>query len=121
MRWKREYADEMMRAFDQDAATLDDLLDFASEYAAAEICDRTLSRIERHIRQQTLPDDEILNMAGRALAIVISGVFADDAGFVSRKKQQVSDMADRLGHRLKEKDPDGAWNTALQLVRGMCE
>lgn len=120
MRWKREYGDALMRRFDRDADALDDILEFASEYADAEICDRALSRIERHIRQETLPDDEILNMAGRMLALVSSGAFDENEGFVNRKKQQASDMADRLEHRLNENEAEGEWRKALELIRKMC-
>lgn len=120
MRWKREYADDMMRRFDRDAAVLDEILDFTAEYAAAEVCDRALSRIERHIRQETLPDADILNMAGRMLALLTSGAFDDQVGFVERKKQQVSDMADRLEHRLNENAGEGEWRRALDLIRKMC-
>jgi len=120
-RWKREYGDILMRRFDQDASVLDDILDFAAEYGAMELSDRELSRIERHIRQESLPDAEILNMSGRMLALITSGAFDDNEGFVSRKKQQVSDMADRLEHRLNANEAGGEWQKALQLIRRMCE
>ena len=81
---------------------------------------RALQRIERHIRQQTLPDVEILNMAGRTLALITSGAFAQSEGFVERKRQQVSDMADRLEKRLSESQPEGEWEKAMQLIRQMC-
>lgn len=119
-RWKREYGDTLMRRFDQDSAALDDILELAAEYAMPELSDRALQRIERHIRQQTLPDAEILNMAGRALALITSGAFAQSEGFVERKRQQVSDMADRLEKRLSESQPGGEWEKAMQLIRQMC-
>lgn len=121
MRWMRDYGDILMRRFDQDSDALDDLLNLSAEYAMDDLLSRALQRIERHIRQETLPDAEILDMCGRTLALLVSGRFGDNPGFVQRKKEQVSDMADRLEHRLSESDSDGAWNDALALIRRMCE
>lgn len=120
MRWMRDYGDILMRRFDQESEVLDDLLDHCAEYALDDLLSRSLQRIERHIRQETLPDAEILDMCGRTLALLVSGRFDENPGFILRKKEQISDMADRLEHRLSESDPDGAWNDALALIRRMC-
>lgn len=120
MSWIRDYAQSLMLRFNRDALTLDALLTLAGEYAMDDLVSRVLERIERHIRQQTLPDAEIMNMAGRVLALLVSGAFADNPGFVQRKKQQISDMAERLAYRLESAD-DGSWQEALRLIRGMCE
>lgn len=121
MRWVRAYGDELMRRFDQDSAALEDILNLISEYAMMGLADRALQRVERHIRQQTLPDAQILNMVGSFLATIGSGVFAEDESFVRRKQEQAADMADRLQHRLEESDPDGAWIKGMELIRTMCE
>lgn len=121
MRWMRDYGDALMRRFDQDSEALDELLNLSAEYAMDDLLGRALQRIERHIRQETLPDAEILDMCGRTLALLVGGRFDENPGFILRKKEQVSDMADRLEHRLSESDPDGAWNDALALIRRMCE
>lgn len=118
-RWVRDYAQSLMLRFNRDAQTLDALLLLAGEYAMDDLVSRVLERIERHIRQETLPDAEILNMAGRVLALLVSGAFAENALFVERKRQQVSDMADRLELRLQEAG-EGEWQEALRLIRMMC-
>lgn len=117
--WIRDYAQSLMLRFDRDALVLDKLLALAGEYALVDLVSRVLERIERHIRQQTLPDAEILNMAGRVLALLVSGAFADNEGFVQRKKQQISEMADKLEARLAETG-EGEWQNALHLIRSMC-
>lgn len=121
MRWVRAYGDELMRRFDQDSTALEDILNLISEYAMMGLADRALQRVERHIRQQTLPDVQILNMVGSFLATIGSGVFAEDESFVRRKQEQALDMADRLQQRLEESDPDGAWKKGMELIRTMCE
>jgi len=118
--WIRDYAQSLMLRFNRDALILDKMLILAGEYAMDDLVSRVLERIERHIRQQTLPDAEILNMAGRVLALLVSGAFADNEGFVQRKKQQIADMADRLALRLEAAGKDG-WQEALRLIRSMCE
>lgn len=118
--WIRDYAQSLMLRFNRDALALDALLTLAGEYALDDLVSRVLERIERHIRQQTLPDAEIMNMAGRVLALLVSGAFADNPGFVQRKKQQISDMAERLAYRLESAEDD-RWQEALRLIRGMCE
>jgi len=118
-RWVRDYAQELMLRFNRDAQALDNLLILAGEYGMDDLTSRILERIERHARQQTLPDGEILNMAGRVLALLVSGAFAGNEGFVQRKKQQVSDLADRLAQRLEQTGADG-WQDALRLIRSMC-
>ena len=120
MAWARDYGDALIRRFDREPEALDELLALSAEYASSELIDRTLQRIDRHIRQQTLPDHEILDMAGRALAMLTSGAFDGSGGFVSRKRAQVSEMADRLEQRLAQAQPDGDWRRALELVRSMC-
>lgn len=121
MRWVRAYGDELMRRFDQDSTALEDILNLISEYAMMGLADRALQRVERHIRQQTLPDVQILNMVGNFLATIGSGVFAEDESFVRRKQEQALDMVDRLQQRLEESDPDGAWKKGMELIRTMCE
>lgn len=120
-RFKREYADGLMRRFDHDPAALDDILNLCAEYALDDLLSRALQRVERHIRQQTLPDEEILNMCGRTLALLVSGRFDENPGFVERKKQQISDMADRLEARLSESSAEGIWSEALAMIRKMCQ
>ena len=117
--WVRDYGDQLMRRFDRDPEALDELLILSAENASAELIDRALQRVERHIRQETLPDQEILDMAGRALAMLNSGAFDGSGGFLGRKRAQISDMADRLEHRLMEAQPDGDWRRALELIRSM--
>lgn len=118
--WIRDYAQGLMLRFNRDALTLDALLTLAGEYAMDDLVSRVLERIERHVRQQTLPDGEILNMAGRVLALLVSGAFAENEGFVRRKKQQILDMAERLRSRL-EQTGDGSWQEAMRLIHSMCE
>ncbi|MDO5324489.1 MAG: DUF975 family protein [Clostridia bacterium] len=120
LRWLREYANALMLRFSREPETLDEILDLASEYAMDDLLTRALERIDRHIRQQSLPDVEILNMAGRVLALVVSGTFDEHPDFMRRRREQVSDMADRLEVRLREQNPDGDWQRTLQLVRQMC-
>lgn len=118
--WIRDYAQALMLRFNRDALALDKLLLLAGEYGMDDLTSRILERIERHVRQQTLPDAEILNMAGRVLALLVSGAFADKEGFVQRKKQQIVDLAERLEQRLEQAGADG-WQDAMRLIRSMCE
>ena len=119
--WLREYGDEQMRRFDREPEAFERLLALLAEYGSEELADRTLSRVDRHIRQETLPDGEILDMAGRMLAVLNSEVFAESEGFTDRKRAQIADMADRLEKRLREREPDGDWRHALELIRRICE
>lgn len=118
-RWKREYADGLMRRFDREPAALDDLLNLCAEYALDDLFSRALQRVERHVRQESLPDAEILNMCGQALALLVSGRFDENPGFVSRKKEQISDLADRLEARLSGGEDTG-WTEAMEMIRKMC-
>ena len=120
LRWLREYANALMLRFGREPETLDEILDLAAEYAMDDLLTRALERIDRHIRQQSLPDAEILNMAGRVLALVVSGTFDEHPDYLRRRREQVSDMADRLEARLRETNPDGDWQRTLALVRSMC-
>ena len=120
MAWVRDYGDGLMRRFDREPEVLDELLTLAAEYESETLIDRTLQRIERHIRQETLPNAEILDMAGRALAMLTSGAYDGSGGFLGRKIDQVADMADRLEQRLMREQPDGDWKRAMELIRGMC-
>ena len=120
LRWLREYANALMLRFGREPEALDEILDLAAEYAMDDLLTRALERIDRHIRQQSLPDAEILNMAGRVLALVTSGTFDEHPDYLRRRREQVSDMADRLEARLRETNPDGDWQRTLQLVRSMC-
>lgn len=117
--WRRGYVDELMRRFDTDPAALDDIIALAGEYGMDDLADRALGRIDRHIWQNTLSDAEILNLLGRMLSLLQAESFAAQMGFVSRKKRQILDMAERLERRLNETDPDGAWRDAMQTVREM--
>ena len=118
--WKRDYANLLMRRFDGDPDALDDLLSLAAEYALDDLADRMLMRISRHARQKTLPAGQVLNMVGRMLAMLTSGAFAANEGFVGRKKAQIKEMADGLEERLAAENPDGDWQQAMKLVREMC-
>ena len=118
--WLRRYGNELIVRFSHDPGTLDEILDLAAEYAMDTLLIRALERIDRHIRRQSLPDVEILNMAGRALALATSGTYDEHPDFVQRRKEQVSDMADRLEARLREQEPGGDWQRTLALVRQMC-
>ena len=120
LRWLREYANALMLRFSREPEALDEILELAAEYAMDDLLTRALERVDRHIRQQSLPDVEILNMAGRVLALVVSGTFDEHPDYVRRRREQVSDMADRLEVRLREQSPDGDWQRTLQLVRQMC-
>ena len=120
LRWLREYANALMLRFSREPEALDEILELAAEYAMDDLLTRALERIDRHIRQQSLPDVEILNMAGRVLALVVSGTFDEHPDYVRRRREQVLDMADRLEARLRETNPDGDWQRTLQLVRQMC-
>ena len=95
-RWMRDYADQLIRRFDRDAETLSGILRLASEYAHSEILDRALMRIDRHVRQQTLPAEEILGMAGRALALIKSGRFDENPGYAERKSAQIAEIVSRI-------------------------
>ena len=117
--WRRGYVDELMRRFDTDPAALDDIIALAGEYGMDDLADRALGRIDRHIWQNTLSDAETLNLLGRMLSLLQAESFAAQMGFVSRKKRQILDMAERLERRLNETDPDGAWRDAMQTVREM--
>ena len=120
LRWLREYANALMLRFSREPEALDEILELAAEYAMDDLLTRALERIDRHIRQQSLSDVEILNMAGRVLALVVSGTFDEHPDYVRRRREQVSDMADRLEVRLREQNPDSDWQRTLQLVRQMC-
>lgn len=119
-KWRRDYADQLMHRFDRDSDALDDLLALSSEYALDDLADRLLQRISRHIRQNSLPADQILNMLGRTLAMLTSGAFAGNEGFVGRKKAEIEGMANGLDEILKAQDPEGEWQKAMHLVREMC-
>lgn len=118
--WRREYGNELMRRFSSDADALDELLTLESEYSMDGLTDRMLERVERHIREESLDAETILNMAGRILAMLNSGAFDADAGFAARKRAQIAGMADRLEERLQREDPNGDWRRTLELIRGMC-
>ncbi len=119
-RWKREYASRLMQSFDQEPEILGDLLALAAEYAMDDLLSRALERIERHIRQQTLPCAKILDMCGQVLAVLTSGAFDGNEGFIWRRKQQILDMANRLEVSLEQDPGDGAWRESLNYIRQMC-
>lgn len=118
--WLLQRGNALILRFSREPEALDEILDLAAEYALDELLTRALERIDRHIRQQSLPDTQILNMAGRVLALVMSGIFDEHPDFVQRRKAQVSDMTDRLEVRLREQEPGGDWQKTLALVRSMC-
>ena len=118
--WLLQRGNWLILRFSREPEALDEILDLAAEYALDELLTRTLERIERHIRMQSLPDAEILNMAGRVLALVLSGVFDEHPDYMQRRQAQVADMADRLEARLREQNPGGDWQKTLALVRSMC-
>lgn len=119
-RWKREYASRLMYSFDQEPDILKDILALAAEYSMDDLLSRALERIERHIRQQTLPWSEILNMCGQVLATLTSGAFDENEGFVQRRKQQILEMADRLEEYLQQEPGDETWRQSLDYIRQMC-
>lgn len=120
-RWVQEQGKLLMQRFSHDPAALDELLPLIAEYGMDDLLDRALERIARHIRQETLGGEELIGMLGRALALAVSGVFADRESYVERKKAQIKDMADRLGYSLEKDDPDGDWRASLKLLREMCQ
>ena len=107
-RWKREYADALMRRFDQESEMLDNILALCVEYGMDDLANRALQRIDRHIRQQTLPDEQILDMCRRICPHLHS-------------KNQLLDMLARLEARLCESAPSGSWQQTLSEIRSMCE
>lgn len=119
-RWKRDYAQQLMRRFDKDASALEDLILLCEEYAMDSLADRALQRIDRHIRERSLPAAQVLDMAAQMLRLLDSGAFAENPGFAQRKKQQIWDMADRLEAILKEEDPDGDWYAPMMRLRMGC-
>ena len=106
-RWKREYADNLMRRFDQESDMLDNILALCMEYGMDDLANRALQRIDRHIRQQTLPDAQILDMCSRICPLL-------------NNKAQLLDMLARLEARLTESDPNGNWQQILSQIRNMC-
>lgn len=118
--WIRDYAQQLMMRFSGGELLLDDLLSLAGEYAMDDLVNRVLERIDRHIRQNTLPEEEILNMLGRVLAVLVSGAFAGSEGFVERKKAQIADMADRLEELIEDSGREGDWRDTLKRIREMC-
>lgn len=119
--WKRDYVSTLMQRFDGDPSALDDIIALADEYGMDDLADRALGRIDRHIYQQTLPDPEILNLLGRMLTLLQSQSFAEQTGFVMRKRQQILGMATRLEQRLNADDPDGSWKDMLHVVKEMAQ
>lgn len=105
-RWLREYGDALMRRFDQDPDALDALLQLVSapperadsnrEYAMEEYFSRALQRIERHARQKTLPEEHILGMCERAIALLAQGRFRENPSYADRKAAQIYSLADSL-------------------------
>lgn len=118
--WRRDWGDELMRRFDREPEALGELLALCEEYADESLSNRVLARIDRHIRQQTLGDEAILDMLSRTMAMLTGGAFTEP-GFLARRREQVADMASRLEQRLSESDPDGDWRTALQKLRESCK
>lgn len=118
--WRRDYANALMRRFGADESALDDVLRLAAEYSMDGLTDRAMERIERHIREESVPPETVLNMAGRAAAMLTSGAFDGDPGFVARKKAQILSMTDRMELRLSASDPGGSWMKLAEMIRGMC-
>lgn len=120
-RWKRDYAQQLMRRFDKDASALDDLLLLCGEYGLDDLADRVLQRVDRHIRERSLPAAEVLEMTAQVLELLNSDAFAENPGFPARKKQQVRDMADRLEAILQAEEPEGGWYAPMMRLRRNCE
>lgn len=120
-RWLRERGQALMLRFSHDPAALDELLPLIGEYGMDELLDRAIERIERHIRQNSLPGEELMHMAGRCLAAACSGAFADRASYVQRKQAQVSDIAQRLAVELEENEPEGGWRSAYAMICRLSE
>ena len=120
-RWLRERGQALMLRFSHDPAALDELLPLIGEYGMDELLDRAIERIERHIRQNSLPGEELMHMAGRCLAAACSSAFADRASYVQRKQAQVFDIAQRLAAELEENEPDGGWRSAYAMICRLSE
>lgn len=118
---RRDYGNELMRRFSANPDALDDLLSLASEYSMDGLTDRMLERVERHIREESAAPEAVLNMAGRTLAMLTSGAFEADPGFVARKKAQIANMAARMEEKLRVSDPGGDWEKTVELIRNMCQ
>ena len=108
----RDYGDQLIHRFDRDAETLEHILRFCAEYAHEELFDRALMRIDRHIRQRTLPAADILGMIGRCLAMVKSGVYDENPGYIQRKLTQLSELIERMA----QGDPD---QPMIETLRNM--
>lgn len=119
-RWLREYGQALMLRFDRDAQALDALLALIGEYALDDFADRVLQRIDRHIRQRSLPAREVLGMLGRSLAMLTSGVFEDREAYLRRKQEQCAEMAARLMDILEAEDPEGNWRGEMGMVLMLC-
>lgn len=120
-RWLRERGQALMLRFSHDPDALDELLPLIGEYGMDELLDRAIERIERHIRQNTLPGEALMSMAGRCLALAVSGVFDERESYVQRKRVQLGDMADRLAVHLEQDEPDGGWRSAYAMICRMKE
>lgn len=116
-RLRRDYGDSLMSRFDRDPEALNDILSLVNEYRMDALLDRAMMRIDRHIRQDSLDADMILDMCGRALLAAVSGAFADREAYVQRKKDQISDMLDRLDPMLSAEDGS---SERLGMIRNMC-
>ena len=119
-RWIQEHGRALMARFHHDPAALDDILRLVEEYALDDLLDRAIERIERHLRQETLPARELVNMAGRVLALLSSGVFADREGYADRKRSQFRDFTGRLAFCLEQQEADGGWQQDIALLRQLC-
>lgn len=118
--WRRDYANALMRRFGTDESALDDLLTLATEYSMDGVIDRAMERMERHVREESVSPEDMLNMLGRAAAALTSGAFDGDSGFVARKKAQLLNMTERMEGRLSASDPEGEWKRRAEMIRGMC-
>lgn len=119
-RWIQEHGRALMVRFHHDPAALDDILRLVGEYALDDLLDRAIERIERHLRQETLPARELVNMAGRVLALLSSGVFSDREGYADRKRSQFRDFTGRLAFALEQQEPEGGWQQDVALLRQLC-
>lgn len=118
--WRRDYSQQLMQRFDRDPDALGDLLALIDEYALDGLADRVIERIGRHVREESLDALDTLDMLGRALTVVTGAAFAENAGYVGRKKAQIASLCDALEPRLMRDAPEESWRDRLNAIRQLC-